>query len=115
MQKHVEYDKKPNFNPESELQETFTILDHTFSMQEIIDPKNKYFNFWYNLKKRTGTSNITVWLKTYPNKQKFILNKRLKYQENNGFWEKICEIKNSTKAKRFKRSGNKKITQKSRK
>ncbi|AUB31438.1 hypothetical protein [Spiroplasma floricola] len=100
-EKFVEFDKKPNFDPELDMQETFTILGNTFSMQEITDPKNKYFNFWYNLKKRTGTSNITVWLNTYPNKQKFILRKRLKYQENKGLWEKIKLIfgNNSSKLK----------------
>ncbi|WP_338985504.1 hypothetical protein [Spiroplasma endosymbiont of Diplazon laetatorius] len=88
----VEYDKKPNFDSTIELQHSFTILGHVFSMEETTDPKNKYFSFWYGIKKRAKTSNVSIWLSIYPNKQKSVLRKRLRLEANMGMWDKIKSI-----------------------
>ncbi|AUM62549.1 hypothetical protein [Spiroplasma monobiae] len=90
----VEYDKKPNFNSTNEIQKSFMILGYEFSIDEVTDPKNRYFSFWYNLKKRVKTSNISIWLSIHPNKQKSILNKRLRIETNIGIWDKLKAIFN---------------------
>ncbi|QHX36557.1 hypothetical protein [Spiroplasma sp. BIUS-1] len=114
----VEYDKKPSFDSTIELQKSFTILGHEFSIEETTDPKNKYFSFWYGIKKRVKTSNISIWLSINPNKQKSVLRKRLRLEQNMGLWDKIKAIfvaqpqKQQVKKQQVKKKSNNKEKEK---
>ncbi|AGR41008.1 hypothetical protein [Spiroplasma taiwanense] len=88
--------KLVNFDTE-ELTE-FKVLNNTFLIEEYIDPKSKYFNFWKKMRKKYKMSNITVWLSLNGKKHKKILKKRLKLEKKLGKKNIALKSSNNTKS-----------------
>ncbi|QEH61707.1 hypothetical protein SCHIN_v1c05100 [Spiroplasma chinense] len=75
-----EADKTPTI--EEILLVSYELYGNVYDIEELTDPKNKYYLFWSTMKQKYKVSNISIWIKEKPiGFQKKIYKKRLKIEK----------------------------------
>jgi hypothetical protein len=74
----AERDKTPRIR-DTKITE-YQLFGHAYVIDELIDPKNRVYLFWFNIKQRVGVGNLFAFIESLPlSKQKKYFKKRLKW------------------------------------